>query len=207
MKLRIHGSATHNWSKKKCLASSEPCLSNLNTNLLIGGLAAFCYNDLVGKIPSRTLRNTWLKMYLPDFGPGTSVQSGCRFLNGRKVHLGKRNVINFGCLFDGRKFHIRTGDDVTIGPEASILTLGHDPQSSDFADRGGDVIIGSRVWIAYRAIILPGITIGDGAVIGAGAVVTKNVEPYAIVAGNPARKIGERNKNLQYELNYAPWLL
>jgi acetyltransferase-like isoleucine patch superfamily enzyme len=173
---------------------------------LIGGLAAYFYNSLVGKIPSHAIRNGWLKIYLPDFGSGTFVQSRCRFLNGRKVHFGKRNVINFGCLFDGRKFHIRTGDDVSIGPEATILTLGHDPQSPDFADRGGDVIIGHRVWVAYRAIILPGITIGDGAVIGAGAVVTKNVEPFAIMAGNPARKIGERNKDLRYELNFAPWL-
>lgn len=179
----------------------------MNPRLFAGGILAFFYNSFVGRLPSRSLRNAWLKMYLAGFGPGTSVQSNCSFLNGRKVHFGKRNVINFGCLFDGRKFHIRTGDDVSIGPEASILTLGHDPQSPDFQDRGGEVIIGNRVWIAYRAIILPGITIGDGAVIGAGAVVTKNIEPYAIVAGNPARKIGERNKDLRYELSYAPWLI
>jgi acetyltransferase-like isoleucine patch superfamily enzyme len=179
----------------------------LKTRLVIGSIAAHFYNSFVGKIPSRTIRNGWLKIYLADFGQGTCVQSGCRFMNGRKVHFGRRNVINFGCLFDGRKFHILTGDDVSIGPEAAVLTLGHDPQSADFADRGGDVVIGSRVWIAYRAIILPGITIGDGAIIGAGAVVTKNVEPYAIVAGNPARKIGERNNDLRYELNFAPWLL
>lgn len=146
-------------------------------------------------------------MYLGGFGPGTSVQCGCRFLNGRKVHLGQRNVINFGCLLDGRKFQIRTGNDVSIGPEAAILTLGHDPQSPDFADRGGDVIIGNRAWIAYRAIILPGVSIGEGAVVGAGAVVTKNVEAYAIVAGNPARKIGERSKDLWYELDFKPWLM
>jgi acetyltransferase-like isoleucine patch superfamily enzyme len=179
----------------------------LTSRSFIGGLAAFSYNSLIGRIPVCAVRSSFLKLYLAELGTGTSVQSGCRFLNGRKVHFGKRNVINFGCLFDGRKFHIRTGDDVSIGPEASILTLGHDPQSPDFADRGGDVIIGNRVWIAYRAIILPGITIGDGAVVGAGTVVTKNVEPYAIVAGNPARKIGERNKDLKYELNFAPWLL
>jgi maltose O-acetyltransferase len=131
----------------------------------------------------------------------------CRFLNGRKIHLGERNVINFGCLFDGRKFSIRTGNDVSIGPEASILNLGHDPQSPDFADRGGDVVIGDRVWIGYRAMILPGVTIGEGAVIGAGAVVTQDVEPFAILAGNPARKIGERTKDLSYRLNYDPMLL
>jgi len=113
-------------------------------------------------------------------------------LNGRKVFLGERNVINFGCLFDGRKFCIRTGSNVSIGPEATILTLGHDPRSATFEDRGGDVVIGDRAWIGYRAIVLPGVCIGEGAVIGAGAVVAKDVEPYAIVVGNPARKIGER---------------
>jgi len=179
----------------------------LKARPVIGGLAAYFYNGIIGKIPCRFIRDRWLKFYLPDFGAGTSVQMNCQFLNGRKVHFGKRNVINFGCLFDGRKFHIKTGDDVSIGPEAAILTLGHDPQTPDFANRGGDVIIGDRVWIAYRAIVLPGVTIGEGAVVGAGAVVTKNVEPYTIVAGNPARKIGERNRDLRYELNFTSWLL
>jgi maltose O-acetyltransferase len=129
---------------------------------------------------------------------------GCRFLNGRKVFLGERNVINWGCVLDGRKFAIRTGSDVSIGPEATILTLGHDPQSPDFADQGGEVILGDHVWIAYRAIILPGVTIGEGAVVAAGAVVTRDVEPFAIVAGVPAHKVGERNRDLTYRLHYHP---
>ncbi|MGH7950343.1 MAG: acyltransferase [Limisphaerales bacterium] len=179
----------------------------MNLKVFAGGLLAYGYNHWIGQFPVRSLRAIYLHSWLGNFGAETSVQMGCRFLNGRKVHFGKRNVINFQCLFDGRKFHIRTGDDVSIGPEAAILTLGHDPQSPDFADRGGDVIIGHRVWIAYRAVILPGVTIGDGAVIGAGAVVTKNVEPYAIVAGNPAGRIGERNRELKYETKYNPFLL
>jgi acetyltransferase-like isoleucine patch superfamily enzyme len=149
----------------------------------------------------------------------TGVQMGCRFLNGRKVFLGERNVINFGCLLDGRKFQIRTGSNVSIGPEATILTLGHDPRSPVFADQGGDVVIGDRVWIGYRALVLPEVTIGEGAVVGAGAVVTKNVEPFAIVVGNPARKVGVRDcaqrigdgssklVGFEYELDYRPWLL
>lgn len=175
--------------------------------LLGGGLAAFGYNALIGRFPSRTLRKLYLQGWLGGWGAGSGVQAGCRFLNGRKVHLGQRNVINFGCLFDGRKFAIRTGDDVSIGPEAAVLTLGHDPQSPAFADRGGEVIIGSHVWIGFRAIILPGVKIGDGAVVGAGAVVTRDVEPFAIVAGNPARKIGERSRDLKYSLSYDPFLL
>jgi acetyltransferase-like isoleucine patch superfamily enzyme len=82
--------------------------------------------------------------------------------------------------------------------------------------RGGGVVIGDRVWIGYRAIVLPGVKIGEAAVVGAGALVTKDVEPYAIVAGNPARKLGERAvecgetsyecRGFEYELDYRPWL-
>jgi maltose O-acetyltransferase len=132
---------------------------------------------------------------------------GCHFLNGRKVFLGDRNVINFDCLFDGRRHAIRVGNDVSIGPEASILTLGHDPQSPDFADKGGDVVIGDRAWICYRATILPGVSIGEGAVVGAGAVVSRDVEPYTIVAGSPARIVGQRNRALDYRCNFSPWLV
>ncbi|WP_345689511.1 acyltransferase [Novipirellula caenicola] len=130
----------------------------------------------------------------------------CRFLNGRRISFGDRNVINFGCLLDGRKFNIVTGSDVSIGPEATVLTLGHDPHSPTFEDRGGDVIIGDRVWIGFRAIVLPGVTIGEGAVVAAGAVVTRNVEPFTIVAGVPAKPMGRRRVDLTYQLNYQPWL-
>ncbi len=178
----------------------------MNPRIFTGSILSYIYSSLVAVIPSRKIRVAYLKAYLANLGNDTSVQMGCKFLNGRKVHLGDRNVINFGCLFDGRHYQIKTGSDVSIGPEASILTLGHDPQSSEFADKGGDVIIGDRAWIAYRAIILPGVTIGEGAVVGAGSVVTKNVEAYTIVAGNPARLIKKRNRNLEYSLHYQPWL-
>ncbi|HBL10852.1 MAG TPA: acetyltransferase [Cyanobacteria bacterium UBA11162] len=179
----------------------------MNHKILAGSVLSYFYNHLLGNLPSRQIRITYLKAYLAEVGKGTSVQMGCKFLNGRKVHFGDRNVINFGCLFDGRHYHIRTGSDVSIGPEASILTLGHDPHSPDFADRGGNVTIGDHVWIAYRAIILPGVTIGEGAVVGAGSVVTKDVEPYAIVAGAPAKIVGKREAKLTYYLNYSPFLL
>jgi acetyltransferase-like isoleucine patch superfamily enzyme len=173
----------------------------------LGGLIAFFYNCWVGRIPSRTLRGLFLRAWLGGFGQGSGVQMSCRIQNGRKIFLGQRNVINWGCVLDGRKFSIRIGNDVSIGPEATILTLGHDPQSPDLADAGGDVVIGDRVWIAYRAIILPGVTIGEGAVVAAGAVVTKDVAPFTIVAGVPARPVGERNRDLRYQLNYHPFLL
>lgn len=182
-------------------------LSAVNRRLLVGSLLAYAYNAVVGHVPAHWVRRGYLRGYLASLGAGSTVQLRCRFLNGRKVFLGERNVINFGCLFDGRKFAIRTGHDVSIGPEAVILTLGHDPQSPEFADRGGEVVIGDHAWIACRAMVLPGVTIGAGAVVAAGAVVTRDVEPYAIVAGVPARKVGERNRALRYQLSYNPFLL
>jgi len=196
----------------------------VNARIFAGAILAYGYNHCAGNLPSRRVREIYLRGWLGSLGAKSGVQMGCRFLNGRKVFLGERNVINFGCLFDGRKFSIRTGSNVSIGPEATILTLGHDPRSATFEDHGGDVVIGDHVWIGYRAIILPGVMIGEGAVVGAGAVVTKDVEPHAMVAGNPARKIGERvgsqgpeegrshlagsiGEGLKYELNYRPWLL
>ena len=173
---------------------------------MLGGIAAYGYNAVVGHVPITGVRHMYLRNYLGGFGAGSSVQSGCRFLNGRKVFLGGRNVLNFRCLLDGRRFRICTGDDVSIGPEATILTLGHDPNDPDFCDRGGDVVIGRRVWIAYRATILPGLTIGEGAVVAAGAVVTRDVEPFAIVAGVPARPVGARDPNLRYHLSFKPFL-
>jgi len=179
----------------------------MTSRAIAGGFFAAGYNMLVGKLPLHGLRRAYLQSYLGDLGAGTSIQTGCRFLNGRKVFFGQRNVINFDCLFDGRKYSIRTGADVSIGPEATILTLAHDPQDSEFSDKGGDVIIGDRVWIAYRATILPGVEIGEGAVIAAGAIVTTNVAPFTIMAGVPARKIGERTHDLKYELKFDPLLV
>ncbi len=171
---------------------------------LIGSLVTFTYNALVTYLPSRWLRRTYLRCWLSRVGRGTGVQMRCRFLNGRRITLGERNVVNFGTLIDGRTFPVTLGDDVSIGPEATVLTLGHDPQSESFATAGGPVQIGDRAWVGYRAIVMPGVTIGEGAVVAAGAVVTKDVEPFTIVAGVPAKPIGQRTKDLRYQLGFHP---
>ena len=179
----------------------------MTARALAGSLIAYGYGSFVGHVPSHAIRWLYLRGWLGGLGSGTRVQMGCRFLNGRKVFLGERNVVNFGCLFDGRRYRIVTGCDVSIGPQAAILTLAHDPQSPEFADRGGEVLIGDRAWIAYRAIVLPGVRIGEGAVVAAGAVVTRDVAPYQIVAGSPAKPVGERSRDLRYRLSLAPLLL
>ncbi|MEX1122704.1 MAG: DapH/DapD/GlmU-related protein [Balneolales bacterium] len=175
--------------------------------LIAAAWIGWLYNDLISHLPSRRLRWLVLRPWLSSVGQGAGVQMHCRILRGPGITLGDRSVINQGCLLDGRRHPIHIGRDVSIGPEAAILTLGHDPQSAEFADRGGPVVVGDRAWIGYRAIVLPGITIGEGAVVGAGAVVSRDVAPFTIVAGNPASPIGKRSSVLTYELKYRPFLL
>lgn len=176
-------------------------------NRIGGPIVAWYYNDLLGHIPSHTIRRIFLGWYLGSMGNYTNVQMHCRFLHGRNVHIGNRVVVNFGTLLDGRRHEIKIGNNVSIGPKATVLTLGHDPASAYFSDKGGAVAIEDHVWLAYGSIILPGTTIGKGAIVAAGAVVSKDVEPYSIMAGNPARCIGQRPDDLNYELDYRPFLI
>jgi acetyltransferase-like isoleucine patch superfamily enzyme len=92
------------------------------------------------------------------------------------------------------------GRNVNLSSEVLIRTAQHDYQSPDFKTVFHPVKIEDYVWLGPRCIILPGVTVGEGAVVAAGAVVTKDVEPYTLVGGVPAKKIGERPKNLQYTL-------
>jgi acetyltransferase-like isoleucine patch superfamily enzyme len=83
-----------------------------------------------------------------------------------------------------------------------VLTAYHDPDSDDFAGIEKPVVIEDYVWVATRAMILPGVRIGRGAVVGAGSVVTKDVAAGTIVAGNPAKVIRERKGHQVYQLAY-----
>lgn len=108
---------------------------------------------------------------------------------GKNITLGKRIFINAGCRFQDQG-GITIGDDCLIGHNVVIATLNHDLAPS----RRGDmhprpVVIGRNVWVGANATILPGVTIGDDAVIGAASVVTKDVPAGSIVVGSPARVV------------------
>ena len=132
----------------------------MTLKVFIGSVLTYNYNALLTYVPAHWIRATYLRrLLLARLESHTNVQMRCRFLNGRQIILGDDNVINFGCLLDGRIFNITLGNNVSVGPEATILTLGHDPQSPDFGDKGGDVIISDRAWIGYRALVMLGVTI------------------------------------------------
>ena len=138
-------------------------------------------------------------------GKKTNIHRKCRIYHPTKLIIGSNTIINREILLDARK-GIIIGNNVSISEQTLILSLEHNPNSSEFASYGGTVTIDDYVFIGSRCIILPGINIGKGAVVAAGAVVTKNVEPYSIVGGVPANLISERTPELTYTLDYRKFL-
>ena len=168
------------------------------------GLKFYIATRFVANIPSFCLRHWYYRRIMKySIGSDSSIHMGV-FVTGDNIKLGDNVVINRQIYLDGR-VGIEIKNNVSISPEVYIVSLEHDPNDSCFATRGGLVTIDDHVWIGARAIILPGIHIGEGAVIGAGAVVTKDVEPYKIVAGVPAKPIGERSRQINYRAKYFPW--
>lgn len=108
---------------------------------------------------------------------------------GMPVNIGERCFIQQCCTFFGRG-GIEIGNDVFIGPKVNLITINHDVNPDNrSATYGRRIVIEDKVWIGINSTILPGVKIGYGAIVGAGSVVTKDVEPMTIVAGNPARVI------------------
>jgi acetyltransferase-like isoleucine patch superfamily enzyme len=125
---------------------------------------------------------------------------GGLWLDGRRnLTIGKNSVINQKCRLDNRG-GIFIGDEVSISPEVHILTADHDVYATDFRGRNKPVRIEDYVFVGSRATILPGVTLGYSCAVGAGSIVTKDVPPYFVVAGNPAKQIGIRPEQLGYKL-------
>ena len=139
-------------------------------------------------------------MALEGKSVGGSITSKCSL----DISIGKYCNINKRTVLDGRG-GITIGDSVDIAQDVNIWTEQHDYNSADYKASSAPVVIEDYVWIATRATILPGVTIGRGAVVATGAVVTKNVPPLAIVAGVPAKVIGQRENNMNYKLGTRPW--
>lgn len=161
----------------------------------------FC-NHWVSSIPSHTIR-LWYYRKIMKFkiGPNSSVFLNCSFDMPNGLEIESNCVINGKCRLDTRG-KISIGKNVSISEEVIILTADHNPRSSDFEGQNKEVNIHDYVWIGTRAIILPGVELQEGAMVASGAVVSKSVPPYEIWGGVPAKKIGDRARNLSYNVVY-----
>ncbi len=160
---------------------------------------------LTGCIPSHHIRRLLYRMAGMKIGTGSTIHMHARFYDAKNITIGKDSIIGEYVILDGRD-QLTIGNHVDIASEVMIYNSKHDINDPDFKAINGKVTIEDYVFIGPRAIIMPGITIRKGAVVGAGAVVTKDVAPYTVVGGIPAQVIGERKiKDLKYTLGRACW--
>ncbi|MCJ7740900.1 acyltransferase [Candidatus Microgenomates bacterium] len=155
---------------------------------------------LAGHIPSHTIRLLCYRSAGIKIGQGSRVHMWANFFQPENITLGTDTIVGDHVFLDGRA-KLTIGSHVDIASSVMIYNSQHEIDSDDFHATYEPVVIEDYVFIGPRVIILPGVTIGRGAVGAAGAVVTKNISPFAVVAGIPAQAIGERkNKNPHYNL-------
>lgn len=162
---------------------------------------------LAGKLPSHRLRVAVIRAWGGTVHPDATIYHGFEIRAAAHLRVGARSSIGNGAVLDARA-GITIGDDVNLSTAVHIWTGQHDPQSEDFAYESAPVVIHDRAWLSTRVTVLPGVTIGEGAIVAAGAVVTHDVAPFTMVGGVPARPIGTRRGGLRYRLPVSrlkPW--
>lgn len=165
----------------------------------------YCVNDILPHIPFWSWRRCYLKLLGMGVGKRTFVMKRTYMFNPNRIKIGQYSHINRACLLDGRG-GIEIGNSVSVSHNVSIVTGSHDIQSPKFLGVFKPITIDDYAFIGIGATILQNVHIGKGAVVCAGAVVNKDVEPYEIVGGVPARHIGTRTKDIQYRCSgYQPF--
>lgn len=155
---------------------------------------------IVGYIPSHLIRKFFYRIAGITIGKKGAIHMWASFYDPKNISIGDDTIIGERAILDGRDI-LKIGNHVDIASEVMIYNGQHDISDESFRATFEPVVIEDYVFIGPRAIILPGVTLGKGCVVGAGAVVTKNVDPFTIVGGVPAKVIGERKlKNPKYKL-------
>lgn len=165
-------------------------------------IAYVCYKITAAWLPTSNrmpfagkMRAFWARKIALNCGKNINIEKNAYFTP--ELQIGDNSGVGVDCDLCGP---VTIGNDVMMGPEVVIYTFLHNYDRVDIPMRlqgieaPRPVRIGNDVWIGRRAIIMPGVTIGDGVIIGAGAVVTKDVPPYSVVGGVPAKIIKSRYK-------------
>jgi putative colanic acid biosynthesis acetyltransferase WcaF len=168
-----------------------------------GCLYLAAWNWIFSYIPSYAIRRLILKYaYGVKMGRDVYVHMGVKFLKPWAVEIGNNVNIQLGSFIDGRGgLSIGNNVDITLG--VRILTQQHDLQDSHYTTVSRSVCILDNCVVGSFALIMPGVTLGEGAVVGAGSVVSKSIPEWSIAVGNPCTVRKQRNRTINYEIGYA----
>ena len=151
---------------------------------------------LLMEIVPPCIRNIIFKLILKKLGKKCLLDYRTYFRYPSKISIGDNVFINRGCSLYASYMvpdvEIKIGNNVVLSPHVQIFTASHDYSALDLADVAASVIIEDNVWIGGGTIILPGVTIGQGAAIGAGSIVSRSIPPYCLAVGSPACVIKKR---------------
>jgi putative colanic acid biosynthesis acetyltransferase WcaF len=165
----------------------------------------YVLNHVVSRIPLVAMR---MRAYASlgvqfDQVESAMIALGVEMWRGNALSMGRGSAIGPRCYIDARA-GIRVEPHVSISREVCVLTATHQVDSPDFEASLAPVHFASHCWIGARALVLPGVHVGEGAVVGAGAVVSRDVAPYSVVGGVPAKFLRERSQPMSYELDWRP---
>ncbi len=170
-------------------------------------LLMFICNRIIGGIPSHRIRQAFYRQVMRlEIGKDSHIFMDAWIETRGNFKMSHNSVVNQNCRLDNRG-QITIGSNVNISAGVVILTADHDLHTPEFHGRAKPVVISDYAFIGTGAMILPGVTIGFGSAVGAGAVVTHDVPDRTIVAGSPARVIGVRECDLNYTVNYCPFFM
>ncbi|GAB3804815.1 hypothetical protein GCM10028819_36920 [Spirosoma humi] len=157
-------------------------------------------NISINFIPIKS-RHIYLKIFRFDISKSSAIHRNVKFFHIGKLKIGHNSTVNFGCYLDNRR-GIYIGNNVGVAHDTKIYTLGHNLNSPFFETKGSAVHIEDNAFVFSNCLIMPGVRIKEGAIILPGSIVTKDVDPYTIVGGNPAKFIKYRNPEIGYLHKY-----
>lgn len=168
-------------------------------------LVIWVFNLVLRVTPGHHLRILWLNVCGAQINPGSAFHNRCYVTRPGRLVVGPACTINFACYLDTRG-GIHIGRNVMLGHRTRIYTAGHSVDDPAFGGYTAPVTIHDHAVIFPNTQLMPGVTIGEGAVVLTGSVVSKDVEPWGVVGGNPARLIKQRAREINYTHRYKVWL-
>ena len=152
---------------------------------------AFTLNYLMPHFPIYGVRKATYRLLGVSIGKRTIIDMGAWISEPTQLKIGSRTHINHDCMLNARG-GLNIGNNVSISHYVKLCSSGHNFNTDDFAVEKSAITIDDNVWIGIGATVLSGVHIGEGAVIAAGAVVTKDCLPWTVYGGIPAKEIGKR---------------